>query len=180
MDSRQIRADKTAVINHRLRAREYGLTQHFTFSELQNLRLTCGEKCAYCGQAVKLTVDHIIPLSRGGANDITNIALVCRICNSSKGDLTPSEWTYRWYISSSMRSDPNPGRIVNHVPELVARKFGSKSSISFVKVSKETGLAYGVVASWIKGAVIQFDLPTLFAWCAYLEVDVDQIFTLRS
>ena len=43
-------------------------------------------QCAYCGDSSKeLTRDHIIPLSAGGENVITNIVPACHSCNSSKG-----------------------------------------------------------------------------------------------
>ena len=45
-------------------------------------------KCAYVGCDVSqdLTVDHIIPLSRGGDDDLANLQFLCRSHNSSKGD----------------------------------------------------------------------------------------------
>lgn len=42
-------------------------------------------KCAHCGKRKKLTQDHIVPLSRGGTNSISNIQPLCKPCNSSKG-----------------------------------------------------------------------------------------------
>jgi len=50
-----------------------------------------GPECAYCGKAYDwryaLTIDHIQPVSRGGAlRDIRNMVLACRACNESKGD----------------------------------------------------------------------------------------------
>lgn len=47
-----------------------------------------GRRCARCGSRVRrcdLTVDHIIPLSRGGRTSRFNAAVLCRRCNSSKG-----------------------------------------------------------------------------------------------
>lgn len=55
-----------------------------------------GYKCQYCGSNKQLTVDHIIPLSKGGTNEIDNLITSCRYCNSKKHDKTPEEmgWNY--------------------------------------------------------------------------------------
>lgn len=46
-----------------------------------------GRACAYCGAVdVPLTVDHIHPRSRGGADRVCNLALACVPCNQSKSD----------------------------------------------------------------------------------------------
>jgi hypothetical protein len=50
--------------------------------------------CQYCGnkfQYHELTMDHIIPKSRGGEKSWTNIVASCRRCNSKKGNRTPKE-----------------------------------------------------------------------------------------
>lgn len=39
-----------------------------------------------CDQTTDLTVDHIIPLSRGGTDELSNLRFLCRCHNSSKGD----------------------------------------------------------------------------------------------
>ena len=50
-------------------------------------------RCVYCNIATKhLTKDHVVPKSKGGANDPTNIVWACRPCNLSKADRTPAEW----------------------------------------------------------------------------------------
>jgi len=50
--------------------------------------------CAYCEQPVigQPDPDHVVPLSRRGANSITNILPSCRACNSDKRDLLLAEW----------------------------------------------------------------------------------------
>jgi len=51
--------------------------------------------CYYCGKKVKpeeLTMDHKIPLSRGGTSDRINIVPACKECNNRKKYLLPWEW----------------------------------------------------------------------------------------
>jgi len=49
-------------------------------------------KCVACGATEELQVDHIMPVSRGGTNDIENLQMLCRSCNASKRDKTMEEW----------------------------------------------------------------------------------------
>ena len=44
-----------------------------------------GSRCAYCGEHAD-TIDHIIPRSRGGAHEWTNVVAACRRHNMEKGD----------------------------------------------------------------------------------------------
>lgn len=51
--------------------------------------------CWYCGRELspnELTIDHVFPRSKGGDNDKDNIIMVCKSCNSSKGNLDLFEW----------------------------------------------------------------------------------------
>lgn len=49
--------------------------------------------CAYCETPTDDPhCDHIIPISRGGSNDLENLTTSCRECNVSKGARTPEEW----------------------------------------------------------------------------------------
>lgn len=49
-------------------------------------------KCQYCGKkAVAMTVDHIIPKSRGGTESWENLTTACVQCNNIKGNRTPEE-----------------------------------------------------------------------------------------
>jgi 5-methylcytosine-specific restriction endonuclease McrA len=50
--------------------------------------------CQYCGEIPgrnHLTVDHVLPRSRGGAHDWENLVSACTRCNQKKGSLTPDE-----------------------------------------------------------------------------------------
>ena len=47
--------------------------------------------CGYCGSKKNLTIDHILPKSRGGKNEWSNLVTCCYECNSKKADRTPEE-----------------------------------------------------------------------------------------
>ena len=48
-------------------------------------------QCLYCGSTKNLTLDHLVPKSRGGSSSWTNLATACMRCNTKKGDRTPEE-----------------------------------------------------------------------------------------
>ncbi len=48
--------------------------------------------CIYCGSDKDLTVDHLVPLARGGPHQQDNLAVACRSCNSRKGTKTYEEF----------------------------------------------------------------------------------------
>ncbi len=45
-----------------------------------------GHKCQYCGTTKDLTLDHLIPRSKGGKSSWTNLVTACKKCNAKKGD----------------------------------------------------------------------------------------------
>ena len=60
----------------------------------RNVCLRDDNTCQYCDKRfayVDLTIDHVIPKSRGGSNDWTNLVACCKRCNQKKGPRTPVE-----------------------------------------------------------------------------------------
>lgn len=47
--------------------------------------------CQYCGSHADLTLDHVMPRSRGGRHNWDNVITACRVCNQRKGNRTPDE-----------------------------------------------------------------------------------------
>jgi 5-methylcytosine-specific restriction endonuclease McrA len=50
-----------------------------------------GSCCQYCGSHDQLTIDHVMPRSRGGKDTWTNLVAACVPCNNRKGSRTPQE-----------------------------------------------------------------------------------------
>ncbi len=60
----------------------------------QNLYVRDGRRCQYCGTPFEhkyLTYDHVIPRSKGGQTEWTNVVTCCLACNLRKGGRTPEE-----------------------------------------------------------------------------------------
>ncbi len=77
---RIIHANRMAHLN--------GAEGSFTFEEFEDKCRQQDYKCTYCGvefDLAQLEPDHIIPVSKGGCNYISNIAPSCRSCNARKG-----------------------------------------------------------------------------------------------
>lgn len=49
-------------------------------------------KCAYCNSEENLTIDHIIPQSKGGIDFLQNVVCCCRECNEDKAHTDWEEW----------------------------------------------------------------------------------------
>lgn len=70
----------------RERHRQTKLRGSFTLQEWRALCAYYDHRCLCCGERKPLTIDHVIPISKGGANTIDNIQPLCDYCNKSKQD----------------------------------------------------------------------------------------------
>lgn len=85
------RRDIARRYSHMRRAWEKGGDGSYTQEQWETLCDFYGRKCLKCGKSepeIKLTPDHIVPLSRHGDNTIDNIQPLCLICNISKNAKT--------------------------------------------------------------------------------------------
>jgi len=92
-----------------------------------------GGRCAYCdvalsrqktGGKVKASIDHFIPLAKGGQNSRGNRVLSCYPCNLAKGDTDPREtnqWPHVERRLAEIAASPliSHGRLKQLLPELV-------------------------------------------------------------
>jgi hypothetical protein len=80
--------EKVAQNSRNRRALENNAVGKFTVEQWTALKKKYSFMCLRCGQRepeIKLTPDHVLPLSRGGSNEIENIQPLCLMCNVSKG-----------------------------------------------------------------------------------------------
>lgn len=83
-------ANLAAQITHR--TKKAGNGGHFTAKDRDALFLAQNGRCAVCPRKGRLEVDHVIPVCRGGSSNPSNLQLLCRSCNASKGKRTMEEW----------------------------------------------------------------------------------------
>ena len=57
-----------------------------------------GHRCVYCGSAGRLTLDHVVPRSRGGDSVWENVVTSCAPCNLRKGNRLPEELEMRMLV----------------------------------------------------------------------------------
>ena len=57
----------------------------------RNIMARDRHECVYCGSREELTIDHVIPASRGGKTNFENCVTACKPCNNKKNDRTPNE-----------------------------------------------------------------------------------------
>lgn len=91
--SRRGAREASAVSTQNLRARRLRIEGEFTVKEWRSLCAQNGYRCVRCGGQTPLGPDHIIPLSKGGTNWITNIQPMCFRCNLKKSDKETTDKT---------------------------------------------------------------------------------------
>jgi len=68
--------------NNRYRAKKYGVCTGLTQTQWIQRLEEYDHNCAYCGKRERLTIEHIVPLSRGGSHTYENVIPACFWCNS--------------------------------------------------------------------------------------------------
>ena len=84
--------DESAIRAERAKARELRKSRWWQ-------RKTAPGLCHYCGRRFsyqQLTMDHLVPLSRGGRSTKDNLVPACKECNTRKKSMLPLEWEEYW------------------------------------------------------------------------------------
>ena len=87
----EIVRDERHIKRERAKARELKSSSYFQELLRQGI-------CRYCGKKFpreELTIDHVVPIARGGRSTRGNMVVCCRKCNMEKKYLTPVEMILR-------------------------------------------------------------------------------------
>lgn len=84
-------------VHFMIRARLYkglnaGTMKIGSLADDERLKMILPQACCYCASRDRLSVDHLIPTKRGGADTGDNLVWACRSCNSSKCATDALEW----------------------------------------------------------------------------------------
>ena len=84
--------------HHMIRSRLFkglasGKMQMRSLYDDEEVKFQYPQACCYCGTTEKISIDHLIPLIKGGADYSDNLVWACRSCNSSKRDRDLLDWS---------------------------------------------------------------------------------------
>lgn len=83
------------IREHQSKNRRFRLSCHraaYSFEQVQQLRESFDWQCAYCGSGEATSLDHFIPMSKGGPDCIGNLLPCCLSCNHKKQDSDALDW----------------------------------------------------------------------------------------
>ena len=96
-----------AVVRTREYSRHHTHTTPLISLHRRNIFIRDGFRCQYCGKGSDLTVDHVVPASKGGPWSWENLTTACARCNNKKGDKSLAQSGMR------LRSEPKAPTVAN-------------------------------------------------------------------
>lgn len=89
---------------------------------IENFKKSHEHTCVYCGKQIidkknDLTVDHILPVSRGGKTEESNLAICCSKCNKDKSDMTKEEYNDYLHKVEELKNNETLISIQNMIEE---------------------------------------------------------------
>jgi hypothetical protein len=124
--------------------RHLRLSDHEWYPLVTQITQRDGGRCQYCGCDGQLTADHVVPMSRGGTHDPSNLVACCLPCNSKKSNHFLAEWLPNPQMSAGQKFVSDAAReiivretsaeIGRHLPTPVSALTPKKDNLK--KVSK--------------------------------------------
>lgn len=91
----KLHPERNAIKSGKRRDAKYAntpLDEMLTSTEWLAILAEASGHCHYCDKEAKLTLDHVVPLSRSGKHSKDNVVAACSHCNNSKSNKTLEEW----------------------------------------------------------------------------------------
>jgi HNH endonuclease len=99
-----------------------------------SIYLRDGLSCCYCGASVEngtqLTLDHLVPYSKGGSNAPANLVTCCQRCNSSRGNRPVA--TFCRAVAEYVNHGATAGAILAHVRACAKRKLDRATALEMI------------------------------------------------
>lgn len=113
-----VKFDMQKMTNPDIHGKEYQQGTLFQYEIKEYLLELHNRTCMYCEGLSKnsiLEIEHKVPRSRGGTNNISNLGIACRLCNQKKSNLFLSEWFN--VLKDSAR--PIDKKILLNIPKII-------------------------------------------------------------
>lgn len=152
---------KERVRRYRERRKEQGLPKQHCVSGKQKAAIMAKTdgKCAYCGTDENMTIDHMVPVGRGGTDDFSNLLPACRACNADKRHMTHDEymsWDGRKrYSNDDVTLQKRPQTTDPEAESNTENKFFPSEQVAARKEGNELGFNFGLKNGRGKGETVE-------------------------
>lgn len=113
-------------------------------SIMKKLTYQQGKTCHYCGKKLykNMTLDHLLPISRGGQTVLKNLTICCSKCNSEKGSMTEQEYLHYLEVKKLLKSKMEVKALNNLFMQDYSSisDLSSEEIISFLKKDMNNGI----------------------------------------
>jgi len=101
---RKYAAEKPHIIRKKRLKRRIRMMDNGVFEvSKRDIKKLLSNKCVFCGKSGNITIDHVIPLARGGRHSVGNLMALCWSCNASKQDKTFMEFRLAKMVQAEMK-----------------------------------------------------------------------------
>jgi len=105
---------------------------NYSLDKLNRISAKTNGKCGYCGSTEKITIDHMVPRSKGGSDDEKNLIFCCRKCNGMKS--TKSLFDFALYLTAKKLKVELISRKGKFYAVLPLEKDVSKEQVEFIEM----------------------------------------------
>ena len=130
------------------------------------------DRCLACGEVRKLSVDHVVPLTKGGSCWPDNLQPLCRPCNSSKRDQTidyrPDQGLFAKPLTEKLKKEPGSWQKILYLKPIWDKRASERgASIRYSTVARGVGVNSKHLYQWRFGYGGLPDRRTINSFCDF-------------